>query len=98
MFWLAASNDCKPGEWSKDRPTLAIIPSHDGQLLTADKVVIATEGLSVPGRSVIAPFICADDEAERIAVEVMKVKQLDDTVWKTLLSESLDKIQNDPVW
>lgn len=92
----AYSNDCKPGEWSKDRPTLAIIPSHDGQLLTADKVVIAPEGLSVPGRSVIAPFICADDEAERIAVEVMKVKQLDDTVWKTLLQESLGKIQNVP--
>ncbi len=68
------SNDCKPGEWSKDRPTLAIILSHDGQLLTADKVVVAPEGLRVPGRSIIASFLCADDEAKRIAVEVMKVR------------------------
>lgn len=92
----AYSNDCKPGEWSKDRPTLAIIPSHDGQLLTADKVVIAPEGLRVPGRSIIASFLCADDEAKRIAVEVMKVRPLDDTVWGILLQESLGTILNYP--
>ena len=91
----AYSNDCKPGEWSMARPTLAIIPSHDGELLTASKVVIAPPGVDVPGRSVIAPFLCADDEAKRIAVEVMKVKPLDDGVWGTVLQEALT-IPNHP--
>jgi hypothetical protein len=43
------SIDVKPGEWSQARPTLAIIPTQSAKLVTAAKVVLAPDGMSVPG-------------------------------------------------
>jgi superfamily II DNA or RNA helicase len=94
----AYSNDCKPGEWATDRPTLAIIPAYDGQrltLLTENKVVIAPEGTLVTGRSVVAQFLCADADAKRLVVEVMKVRPLDEQTWRELLHEALRRIPSD---
>lgn len=86
----AYEQDCKPGEWSGARPLLAIIPSDDGQLLTANQAVFAPEGIRVPdGRHPVARPLCEVAEAKRILVEVMKVKPLDDSVWLEVLRGSL---------
>jgi superfamily II DNA or RNA helicase len=89
----AYSKDCKPDEWSAVRPTLAIVPSQDGQLLTSGRVVIAPSGVVIPGRSVVAQSLCNDDDAKRIMVEVMKVGLLDESVWRTVLKEALTSAQ-----
>lgn len=85
----ACKNDCRPHAWDAIRPLLAIIPSHDGKLLTADKVVFAPAGVSVPSRSTVSSELCADTSAKRILGDVMKVKPLDDSVWESVLRESL---------
>lgn len=82
--------DCKPVEWTPARPTLAIIPSEDGQLLTAGKVIIAPDGEGIPDRSLVAAGICENSEAKRILVDVMKVKTRDDGVWLNVLRSSLN--------
>ena len=92
----AYEKDCKPLEWSPVRPLLAIIPSDEGQLLTAGNVVFAPTGVTVPNRSVVAQALCDDAEAKRILVDVMKVKALDDSVWESVLRESLNGIPNSP--
>lgn len=83
---------CEGREWDSVRPLLAIIPSEDGQLLTAGKVVFAPPGVSVPDRSAVAQALCDDDEAKRILVDVMKVKPLDESVWGDVLRQSLNGI------
>lgn len=92
----AYEKDCKPQEWNPVRPLLAIIPSHDGQLLTAGNVVFAPTGLTVPDRSAVAPVLCDDAEAKRILTDVMRVKPLDESVWGDVLRQSLSGIQNVP--
>jgi len=85
----AYENDCTPGVWNPLRPLLAIIPSQDDKLLTAAKVVFAPAGVSVPNRSIVAAKLCDDAEAKRILEDVLKVKPLDDSVWESVLRESL---------
>jgi superfamily II DNA or RNA helicase len=85
----AYENDCTPGIWNPLRPLLAIIPSQDNQLLTAAKVVFAPAGMSVPNRSIVAVKLSCDAEAKRILQDVLKVKPLDDSVWESVLRESL---------
>jgi len=86
----AYEKDCTPGEWSSVRPLLAIIPTEDGQLLTADQSVLAPEGTRFPdGRHPVARFLCEDEETKRILAEVMKVKPLDDNVWLEVLRGAL---------
>ncbi len=87
---------CTPVEWNPVRPLLAIIPSHDGQLLTAGKVVFAPTGVTVPDRSAVAPALCDDAEAKRILTDVMKVKPLDESVWSDVLCQSLSGIPTYP--
>lgn len=86
----AYKDDCRPEEWASVRPSLAIIPSDDGQLLTADLAVFAPEGTRVPdGRHPVARPLCEDASARRILDEVMRVRSLDDSMWQTLLREAL---------
>ena len=86
----AYANDCNQSEWNQVRPTLAIIPTDAGQLVTADQAVFAPEGTHVPdGRHPVARTLCENPEARRILAEVMKVRPLDDSVWEMVLSESL---------
>ncbi len=93
----AYANDCTQAEWRGVQPSLAIIPSQAGQLLTANKVVFAPEGTSIPdGRSPVAPMLCDDAEARRILEGVMGVKPLDDSVWEAVLRESLNNIRSYP--
>lgn len=87
---------CTPVEWNPVRPLLAIIPSHDGQLLTPGKVVFAPMGVTVPDRSAVAPALCDDAEAKRILTDVMKVKPLDESVWSDVLRQSLSGIPTYP--
>jgi superfamily II DNA or RNA helicase len=82
-------NDCKPITWHPIRPLLAIIPTQDDKLLTAANVVFAPAGVSVPNRSIVASKLCDDAESKRILEDVMKVKPLDDSVWESVLRESL---------
>ncbi len=88
----AYEKDCKPQEWIPVRPLLSIIPSHEGQLLTAGQVVFAPTGVTVPDRSAVAQALCDDAEARRILTEVMKVKPLDESVWGDVLRKSLNRI------
>ena len=92
----AYEKDCKPQEWNPVRPLLAIIPSHDGQLLTAGKVVFAPTGVTVPDRSAVAQALCDDAEGKRLLTDVMKVKPLDESVWGDVLCQSLTGIPNYP--
>jgi len=93
----AYEKDCKPCEWSSVRLLLAIIPSDDGQLLTANQAVFAPEGTHVPdGRHPVARAVCEVAEAKRILTEVMKVKSLDDSVWASVLREALHGVPDYP--
>jgi superfamily II DNA or RNA helicase len=88
------ADDCSQSEWNTDRESLAIIPSDDGQLLTANKVVFAPEGTPIPdGRHPVARSLCEVVEAKRILTDVMKVKPLDDSVWESVLDEALKGAQ-----
>lgn len=85
----AFSQDIKPSEWNEVRPLLAIIPTQSGKLVTAAKVVLAPEGVSVPGRASVAAELQSNPEARRILSEVLRVQELDDQVWVSILAEAL---------
>ncbi|MCS7183473.1 MAG: hypothetical protein NZ869_10240, partial [Thermoanaerobaculum sp.] len=86
----AFANDCTRGEWDKIRPSLEIIPTSDGRLVSAEHAVLAPEGTPLPdGLHGVSPQLLADDEARRILVEVMEVGPLDESLWKKILSEQL---------
>jgi superfamily II DNA or RNA helicase len=82
----AYASSRSPDEWNMVRPLLAIIPSQAGHLVTAGQVVFAP---GVPGRETVAATVCDDAEARRILEDVMKVRVLDDSVWESVLRESL---------
>jgi superfamily II DNA or RNA helicase len=85
----AYASDCKPDEWQSDCTLLAIIPSQTRELMRATQLVFAPAGVSVPDRVPVASAVCDDAEAKRILAEVMKVQALDDSVWESVLGESL---------
>ena len=86
----AYQKDCKPAEWNSMRPLLSIIPSDNGQMLTANQVVFAPEGTVIPdGRHPVPPILCDDEETRLILKNVMKVRDLDDNVWASILGEAL---------
>ena len=86
----AYANDCKPPEWHTVRPTLAIVPSQDGQLVTADRAVFVPAGMHVPDRATVDSSLAENAEAKRILTDVMKVKALDDSVWESVLRGSMN--------
>ena len=88
------SNEVKPGEWSQVCPTLAIIPTQSGKLATAAGAVLAPEGVSVPGRASVAAVLQSNPEAQRILSDVLRVSELDDQVWASILAEALQV----PTW
>jgi superfamily II DNA or RNA helicase len=86
----AYENDCKSGEWGSIRPMLAIVPCGYGKLLTPVQAVFAPEGAHVPeGRHPVAMELCDNPEAKRILTDVLKVKPLDDSVWRGVLDRAL---------
>ena len=91
----AYEKDCKPADWTWVRSWIAIIPS-EGKLLPSGRVVFAPPGeQNVPtGRHPVAQFLSENDEARRILVDVMKVKEIDDSVWESVLRESLEALGN----
>ena len=90
----AYEKDCKPADWAWVRSWIAIIPSEEGKLLPSGRVVFAPPGEThVPtGRYLVAPFLSENDEARRILIDVMKVKEIDDSVWESVLRESLEAL------
>lgn len=86
----AYANDCKPAEWHLVRPSLAIVPTQDGKIVTADRAVFAPTGMPVPDRSNVDSSLVENVEAKRILVDVMKVKALDDSVWESVLRGSMN--------
>jgi superfamily II DNA or RNA helicase len=93
----AYAGKCSQDDWNQVRPTLAIIPTDDGKLVTASRAVFAPEGTHVPdGRHPVARGLCENDEAKRILTDVMKIKPLDDGVWFEVLREALRGIPNYP--
>jgi len=71
----AYEEDCRPAEWEPIRSALAIVPSDDGQFVTANKAVLAPEGTPVPdGRHPVAKWLYEDAEAKRILTECTKGK------------------------
>lgn len=87
--------DVKASEWGQVRPSLAIVPTQAGKLVTADKVVLTPDGVSVPGRASVAADLQANAEGRRILADVLQVGELDEQVWETVLLEAL-RIQNWP--
>ena len=85
----AFANECTPDQWNLIRPQLAIIPSQAGNLMVAGQVVLAAAEANVTGRETVASAVCDDPEAKRILEDVMKVRVLDDSVWESVLRESL---------
>lgn len=89
------SIEVMPSEWNHARPTLAIIPTQSGTVVTAAKVVLAPEGVSVPGRASVAAELQSNPEARRILSNVLRVSELDDQVWASILAEAL-QVPNGP--
>lgn len=89
--------DCTPVAWNPVRPLLAIIPSDDGKLVTPNKAVLAPAGVDVPDRFRVAPALCENAEAKRILLEVLKVRPLDDAMWRSILGDALAKTQGTPI-
>ncbi len=86
----AYHKDCKRDEWTAIRNTLAIIPTDSGALFTADKVVLAPEGATIPdGRHPVARDLADMEDVNGILDKVMGVKPLDDDTWEAVLRESL---------
>lgn len=88
---LAAAfhEDSKPEEWRAVRNSLAIIPSDKGDLLTADKVIFAPEGTAIPGdRHPVSRELAEIEDARNTLSKIMGVKQLDDSVWHSVLLEN----------
>lgn len=83
------ANDCKPEEWNVVRSQISIIPSEDGQLITANLAIFAPAGESIPNRVPVSQVLCEDNEVKRILSDVMKVKAIDDAVWLSILKESM---------
>ncbi len=87
------SIDLKPGEWSQARPTLAIIPTQSGKLVTAARVVLAPEGVNVPDHESVAVDLQSNTEARRLLKNVLQVRGPDDQLWYSILEAALAKIQ-----
>lgn len=93
------AQDIKSSEWSTIRPTLAIVPSDCGTMLTSDQAVLAPEGTHVPdGRHLVALWLLEDVETKRILTEVLQVKPLDDSVWMEVMSDALPYDLSDEHW
>lgn len=75
------------GQWSRERDTLAIIPSENGKLCTPGQLVIAPAGIPIPGHESVAQALVNDPEPYRILCDVLKVKRLDEQGWLGLLDE-----------
>lgn len=85
----AFSRESRADSWEQARAKLAIIPTASNALTTARNVVFSPDGMSVPGRELIAAGVLADDSARRILTDVMKVQAPGEGVWRQLLSEAL---------
>lgn len=100
---LAASyeDDCKASEWPPIRQQLAIVLTQDGNLVTANKAVIAPASIEVPGYQTVVNSISDDPDVRQILLECLKVKELDDDFWVQRLREHLPRgaqIQDDKLW
>lgn len=84
--------DCRPREWWPVLPTLKIILTTGGQLVTPGQAVIAPEGMLIPdGRHPVAKCLFEDPESKRILKDVLKVKPLDDSLWLEVLSGAMPR-------
>ena len=97
------SEGVKSGEWYLIRPTLAIIPTASGRLVTADQAVLASEGISVPGRESVAMELQSNEAACRILADVLKVREPDEQLWIQVLEKTLSALKrsgsvNDTDW
>jgi superfamily II DNA or RNA helicase len=88
------SVDVKPGEWSQARPALEIIPTQSGKLVTADRVVLAPEGVSVPDRESVASELLSNGKTRRLLKEVMHVSEPNDQLWQSRLVRTLSKTRS----
>lgn len=93
----AYEKDCKPAEWGPIRPILPIVLCSDGNLLTPGQAVFIPEGAHVPdGRHPVAKEMCEHPDAKRILMDVLKVKPLDESVWRQVLAEALRNLPRYP--
>lgn len=86
----------QPGLWQQHLKLLAIIPSSNGHLCTPDRLVIAPDGIAIPGLESVAGALVDDAESIQILIEVLKVKRLDENGWKEILKSALpqDKLES----
>lgn len=85
----SVSEGVKSGEWYLIRPTLVIIPTASGRLVTADQAVLASEGISVPDRESVTMELQSNRAARHILAEVLKVREPDEQLWIQVLEKTL---------
>lgn len=78
---------CGNKDWYWVRELLKIIPTQKGTLEIPKRVILAREGAPAPDLLPIADEILRVKDAERILKDVMGLRELDDKVWTTELSD-----------
>lgn len=85
------SQDSRPGDWEVARTRITIIPTEAGTLARAPEVVLAPEGVELSGRSLVATGLARNPEVATILRNVLRVRELDDEVWREILASALDR-------
>lgn len=83
--------------WQQDLKLLAVIPSSSGQLCIPENLVIAPDGIMIPGRESVAGELVGDPESLRILIDVCKVERLDDKGWQGILDSAHSEAKKLPI-
>jgi superfamily II DNA or RNA helicase len=85
------SMEVRSRDWSIARPTLAIIPTRSGNLVTESNVVLAPTHVSIPGRESVLDALVASVEGNQLLREVFELSEPDDQLWSSILADALIK-------
>jgi len=85
-------------QWQQDLKLLGIIPSSQGHLCTPDRLVIAPDGIVIPGIECVAGALVDDAESRRILIEILQIKCLDENGWQAILKDALSQAQKEQEW
>jgi superfamily II DNA or RNA helicase len=90
----ALCGELRYSEWSRMRGELAIIPTRSGGLATSTAVILAPEGVEVPGRESVADGLLVIADARRLLKDVLGVRELDNDLWLRILEEAVGRVSS----